>query len=139
MDIPKIRIVNGKKEIFDPVRKIFIAYTSEEFVRQCTILMLNSKLNVPFSLMGVEKQIKVNNLSRRPDIVAFSPQGEVSIIVECKAPSVNIDEKTLNQIIDYNLSLHANYLILTNGISMYCINCKSVPPDFVSIDQVQYL
>ena len=121
------------------MRKIFIAYTSEEFVRQCTILMLNSKLNVPFSLMGVEKQIKVNNLSRRPDIVAFSPQGEVSIIVECKAPSVNIDEKTLNQIIDYNLSLHANYLILTNGISMYCINCKSVPPDFVSIDQVQYL
>jgi len=41
------------------------------------------------------------------------------LIVECKAPEVNIDQTTFDQIARYNLELNATYLMVTNGINHY--------------------
>ena len=70
---------------------------------------------------ALEKQLTINNLKKRSDILIFNTDGKPEIIVECKAPSIKITQNTFDQIARYNLKLRANYLILTNGLEhFYC-------------------
>ena len=60
-------------------------------------------------------------MTKRTDIIVFDRKGEVEIIVECKAPQIEIDQDTFDQIARYNLALQAKYLIVTNGLQhFYC-------------------
>jgi hypothetical protein len=109
----------GKTEILDRIRKKYVACTDEEKVRQMTILYLNETLNVPMSSIAVETALKVNGLSKRTDLVVCNAQCKPALIVECKAPSVKIDQAVFEQIARYNLTLQVNYLMVTNGIEQY--------------------
>jgi len=75
---------------------------------------------VPPGLIAIEKQIKVNRLARRCDIVVFRQAGKPIMIVECKSPQVNIGKEALGQALRYNLALNIDYLVLTNGLAHYC-------------------
>lgn len=114
MDIKTRIAANGKKEIFDPIRRRYVACTPEEEVRQTYLLYLINILKVPKIAISVEKEILYNQLSRRYDIVVFS-KGECLLMVECKAPSVKLSQDTLSQIATYNSVLQAKYIILFNG------------------------
>jgi len=109
-----VRINNGKKEIFDPIRCRFVLCTPEEAVRQTYIRYLIDVLHVPSVAISVEKKITYNNLTRRYDIVVFSKE-KCLLIVECKSPTTKLSEITLQQISVYNSHLHAKYIILFNG------------------------
>ena len=113
-------IEDGKTKVFDPVRKIYCTLTPEEKVRQMTLYYLVEKKNIPAGLIAVEYSIKVNNLPKRCDIVIFNRQAKPIMIVECKAETVSITEKVLDQAIRYYSGLNVNYLLLTNGKTMYC-------------------
>lgn len=115
----KIKTRENKTVIFDIVRKKYVVLTPEEWVRQHVIHFLAEEKKYPLSLMAVEKQVMVNSLTRRTDIVVYNSQGEPSIIVECKASSVNITQETFDQIARYNLSLNADYLFVTNGLNHF--------------------
>ncbi len=115
----KIKTRENKTVIFDIVRKKYVVLTPEEWVRQHVIHFLAEEKKYPLSLMAVEKQVMVNSLTRRTDIVVYNTQGEPSIIVECKAPSVTITQETFDQIARYNLSLDADYLFVTNGLNHF--------------------
>jgi len=110
-----IRIVNGKKEIFDPIRCRYVSYTKEEAVRQAYIRYLIEVLQVPKVAISVEKKVTYNNLSRRYDIVVFS-KDRCILIVECKSPEVKLSEMTLHQISVYNSYFQAKYIVLFNGM-----------------------
>jgi hypothetical protein len=69
--------------------------------------------------MSEEKQVMVNGMSKRYDMIIYHPDGNINLIVECKAPDVKISQGTFDQIARYNLSLDADYLMLTNGMSHY--------------------
>ena len=71
------------------------------------------------SLVNVEKVITLNGLTKRYDIVVYNKNGSIEILVECKAPSVKIDQTTFDQIARYNMVLNANYLMVTNGLEHY--------------------
>ena len=71
------------------------------------------------SLINVEKELKVNDLKKRYDIVVFNTDGSIKLIVECKAPKIKISQDTFDQIARYNLTLNADYLMVTNGINHY--------------------
>lgn len=105
--------------IFDEIRKKFILLTPEEWVRQHTLHYLIQDKNYPKSHINVEKLIKINTLNKRYDIVVFQPNGEIFLLIECKAPEVAISQQTFDQIARYNLTLKAKYLMLTNGINHY--------------------
>jgi hypothetical protein len=75
--------------------------------------------NYPKSYLNVEKLLKINDISKRYDIVVFQPNGTIFLLVECKAPEVNITQKTFDQIAQYNLTLKAQYLMVTNGLNHY--------------------
>ncbi len=112
----------NKVSIFDEIRKKFIVLQPEEWVRQNCIQYLIQIKNYPKSLINVEKEVKVNGLTKRYDIVVYNPDGSIHLIVECKSYKIKIDQSTFDQIARYNLTLKANYLMVTNGINhYYCV------------------
>ena len=113
-------IDDGKTKVFDPIRKIYCTLTPEEEVRQKTLYYLVEIKKYPAGLIAVEYSIKVNNLPKRCDIVVFNKSGLPEMIVECKAESVPITQKVLDQAIRYYSGLNVNYLLLTNGKTMFC-------------------
>jgi hypothetical protein len=111
----------NKRLIFDQLRKKYVVLTPEEWVRQHFVQYLLSEKKYPTSLVAIEKELRMNNLKKRTDILIFNKQGDPQIIVECKAPSVPITQATFDQIARYNLKLHASFLIVTNGLQhFYC-------------------
>ncbi len=117
----KFRIKNSENKlfIFDVIRKKFVVLQPEEWVRQHCIHFLLTEKNYPISLINVEKELKVNDLRKRYDIVIFNPDGSIHVIVECKSHKIKIDQSTFDQIARYNLTLNATYLMVTNGINHY--------------------
>lgn len=109
----------NKPLIFDTIRKKFVVLQPEEWVRQHCVQYLIQVKNYPKSLINVEKELKINTLKKRYDIVVFNPDGGIHLIVECKAHNISIDQSTFDQIARYNLELNATYLMVTNGINHY--------------------
>lgn len=109
----------NKRLIFDDIRKKFVVLQPEEWVRQHCVKYLMDHKNYPLSLINVEKELKVNGLSKRYDIIIFNPDGSIHLIVECKAPKIPINQDAFDQIARYNLTLNASYLMVTNGINHY--------------------
>lgn len=109
----------NKVAIFDEIRKKFILLTPEEWVRQHTVQFLLQDKKFPKSYVNVEKLIKINGLSKRYDVVVFQPNGDIFLLIECKAPEVPISQNTFDQIARYNLVLKAKYLMVTNGLNHY--------------------
>ena len=129
MDLPKLnlpnvvlktKLVEATTQVFDVVRKKYFKLTAEEWVRQHFIHYLNKDKNYPFGLMGVEQMIKYNNLKTRADIVLYNIDGIPNMIVECKAPNMNITQDTFDQIARYNFKLRVKYLVVTNGLQHFC-------------------
>ncbi len=109
-------------KIFDIVRKKYVILSPEEWVRQHMIHFLAFDKKVPLSLTAIEKTVKVNRLQRRFDILVYSKSHIPLLLVECKSPEINIDQRVFDQAARYNLSLGAAYFVLTNGLQSYC--CK---------------
>jgi hypothetical protein len=109
----------NKVAIFDAIRKKFIILTPEEWVRQHVVHYLLEEKKYPKSHINVEKLLKVNDLKKRYDIVVFNPDGSIFILVECKAPEIKISQHTFDQIARYNLTLKAQFLMVTNGHNHY--------------------
>ncbi|KQC34035.1 restriction endonuclease subunit R [Nonlabens sp. YIK11] len=115
------RVKNTEKGrlIFDPIRKKFVQLQPEEWVRQHIIQWLITYKQVPISLINVEKQLIIAGTSKRYDIVVFKPDASIEIIVECKAPSITIDQSVFDQIARYNLAVKSTYLMVSNGMEHY--------------------
>jgi len=115
------RVKNSENRtlIFDDIRKKFVVLTPEEWVRQHVIQFLIQEKNYPLSHINVEKQLTLNGLKKRYDIVVFKSNGELDILVECKAPEITISQTTFDQIAQYNFKLNAKYLMVTNGLTHY--------------------
>ena len=110
----KLQQVQGKDQIFDPFRKAWVILTPEEWVRQNILQYLVQTCNYPNSLIAVEKTIQLGELDKRFDIVVY--KNDIPwMIIECKEARVEIGEKTLQQILQYQQVLNAQYLIITNG------------------------
>lgn len=109
----------NKIAVFDELRKKFIILTPEEWVRQhCTQFLMIEK-EFPKSLINVEKQLKLGKLIKRYDVVVYNSDGSIHLIVECKAPHIKITQNVFDQIAQYNMTLNAEYLMVTNGLSHY--------------------
>ena len=117
-----IKFKEQRKYIFDFIRKKYVLLTPEEWVRQNFLKYLVEEKKYPASLIAVEKEFKLNKLSKRSDVVVYNRLGQPFLIVECKATTVKIDQKVFDQIARYNMKLNVEYLVVTNGLVHYC--CK---------------
>ena len=116
----KIRKTDLGMEIFDPLRRKYVALTPEEWVRQHFVNYLQTEKNYPTSLMANEVSIKLNSLSRRCDTVVYNNQLKPIVIIEYKKSDVTITQQVFDQIARYNSVLRVRYLIVSNGLSHYC-------------------
>jgi hypothetical protein len=106
----------GQMQIFDPVRKKYVALTPEEWVRQHMIHYLEKEKMVPLHMMASERGLSINRMTKRFDLVVYNLSGKPTLIVECKAPTVALSEDVFFQIARYNLALKVNYLLVSNGL-----------------------
>ncbi len=107
-------------KIFDIIRRKYVALTPEEWVRQHLLHYFVEEKKIPASLIGVEKGVKVHGLVRRTDVLVYNKESKKTILAECKAPSVKIDQHVFDQAARYNLSLDVKYFVLTNGLETFC-------------------
>lgn len=112
----------GDMQIFDIVRKKSVDLTPEEWVRQHVIHFLIHHKNYPLSLIGVEKQLKLNHTIKRTDVVVYDSQLKPLLLIECKADSVSLNQSTIDQALRYNLELNVPFLLLTNGLKHVCLH-----------------
>ena len=116
----KLKEEDGKKFIFDEVRRKYLVLTPEEWVRQHFVNYLIEVKNYPQSLISIEKGLALNTLKKRADIVAHDLNGNPLLMVECKAPSIKITQDVFEQIARYNIVFRVPYLVVTNGLDHYC-------------------
>ena len=111
----KTKKENGREFIFDEVRKLWVRLSPEEWVRQNFLQYLIGEKKYPSSWVAVEREMKLGELSKRFDILVFDQDAKPYMMVECKAMQVDLTEKTLDQIVRYNLAMPVPILIVTNG------------------------
>jgi len=123
---PEIRVdKNGKKVIFDILRQRYVALTPEEGVRQGFIHFLINEKHFPPGLLANEVPISLNGTSKRCDSVLYNQHLQPIMIIEYKAPHINITQDVFNQIARYNMVLHVEYLIVTNSKQTYICRINS--------------
>ncbi len=118
----KIAVTDGKKMIFDPLRRKYVALTPEEWVRQHFVHFLIQHKGYPSGLLANEVQLTLNGTRKRCDTVLYDRTRTPRMIIEYKAPTVPITRQVFDQITRYNIALKVDYLIVSNGLEHYC--CK---------------
>lgn len=116
----KITERNGKNVIFDTLRQRYVALTPEEWVRQHFVHFLTEHKEYPKGLLANEVQLSLNGTRKRCDTVLYHKDLSARLIVEYKAPHVEITQAVFDQITRYNMVLKVEYLIVTNGLKHYC-------------------
>lgn len=132
------RTFEGQQQIFDEIRRKFVALTPEEWVRQHFINYLVNDRKYPRGLLAVEHPLVINKVNHRADIVAFNNQSKPLVVVECKAPEVAINQNVIQQISRYNILLKAPILILTNGIVHFCVRIDFEKKTTLTLDSVPF-
>ena len=118
----KIQQQNGKNMIFDPLRRKYVALTPEEWVRQHFVSFLTEHKGYPKGLLANEIQISLNGTKKRCDTVLYDRNLKARMIIEYKAPHVEITQQVFDQITRYNMVLKVDYLMVSNGLRHFC--CK---------------
>lgn len=121
----------GTLQVFDIIRKKFVDATPEEWVRQHIIHYLMIHKEVPASMISIEKQLILNNTKRRTDVVVYNNQLKPLLIIECKAPLINIDQLAINQALRYNMELNVPAIFLSNGIKHIFLKLEAGVPKVV--------
>jgi len=132
----KIKSKENKQYIFDIIRKKDVVLTPEEWVRQHILHFLITIKGYPKSIIAVEKQLTINTLKKRFDILVFNTNGLPKIIIECKAPKVKITQEAFDQIARYNLKLNANYLMVSNGLTHYFCKLDTANERYVFLEDL---
>lgn len=125
----KVRKRGNMQEIFDPLRRKYVALTPEEWVRQHFVHYLVTKKGFPASRIANEAAIKLNKLSRRCDTVVYDKQLNPLMILEFKEPRIEITQHVFDQVARYNSVLRVPYIVVSNGLTHFCYRI-----DFTTLD-----
>lgn len=112
--------IDGKPHVYCLLRRRYLVLTPEEWVRQHVIHLLLTRYAYPAALMRIEGGLRVNRLAKRTDLVVYDRDGAPFLLLECKAPAVPLTRAVVEQALRYNLTLHAPYLAVSNGMEFFC-------------------
>ena len=140
LNLPKygIKIKNdkGHQSIFDVLRRKYVALTPEEWVRQHFVHFLIEHKGYPKALMANEIQLAIGNKKLRCDSVLYDRMLKPRMIIEYKAPTVSITQKVFDQITIYNMLLHVDYLVVSNGIKHYCCRMDYANQKYLFLEDI---
>ena len=132
----KIRKEGNTTKIFDVLRNKFVALTPEEWVRQHFVHFLMNHKGYPKGLLANEMELRIGEKRMRCDTVLYDKQLQPRMIIEYKAPTIQIQQKTFDQIAVYNLLLHADFLIVSNGLQHYCCQMDYVSRSYRFLQEI---
>lgn len=118
----RTRVFNGKEQIFCEWRHRWVRLTPEEWVRQQLLHHLTEQLDYPASRLAVEQAIMVGEAKKRCDAIVYDEALLPLMVIECKAETVPLTQKALDQVITYNRKLNVPYLLLYNGPQTICVH-----------------
>lgn len=113
---------NGRPTVWDVLRRRYVTLTAEEWVRQHFVHFLIHHKGYPRLLMANEVPLSIGDKHLRADSVLYDSELKPRMIIEYKAPSIALSQKVFDQITVYNMLLHVDYLIVSNGRQHIC--CK---------------
>ena len=116
----KLKQNNGSVQIWDAVRRKYVALTPEEWVRQHFIAYLVGSKKYPLGRIGNEISLSLNGRSRRCDTLVYDAEGQPLVLIEYKAPHISVSQKVFEQAVRYNICFRVPYIMLSNDISHYC-------------------
>jgi hypothetical protein len=58
------------------------------------------------------------------------------MIIEYKAPTIQLQQKTFDQISIYNLLLKVDYLIVSNGLQHYCCKMDYTAQRYIFLEDI---
>ena len=126
LNLPSFEIkLSGTPEtpkIFDILRRKYVTLTPEEWVRQHFVHYLIEHKGYPMALLANEVELKAGDKRLRCDSILYNKVVQPRMIIEYKAPTVVLTQRVFDQISAYNLLLHVDYLVVSNGMQHYC--CK---------------
>jgi hypothetical protein len=132
----KITEKGEKRQIFDILRRKYVALTPEEWVRQHFVHFLVEHKGYPKGLLANEVELKVGEKKLRCDTLLYSQELRPRMIIEYKAPTITLQQKTFDQISAYNLLLKVDYLIVSNGLQHYCCKMDYVHQRYLFLEQL---
>jgi hypothetical protein len=132
----KIKKEGANTLVFDPIRNKYLILQPEELVRQLLLQYLIFNKKYPLGKIAVEVGLKVNELQKRCDILLYDSQFKPYMIVECKAPSVMLNDAVFFQAATYNLPLQVPFIMLSNGVSNFCARLDYAQNSFVVVDKI---
>ena len=106
---------DGQPFIFDVIRKKWLLLQDEEWVRQNFINYLLCVMKYPKTLIALEKEIRLGGLKKRFEILVYDTMHRPWMLIECKSQNIEVNHAVFHQILRYNISMPAEYLIITNG------------------------
>ncbi len=131
-----IRTTEGKLSVWDPCRRKEVALEPEEFVRQLLIQYFHHGLGIGYGRMVVERQLK-NYQGNRFDFGIVHTSGNYSLLAECKSFNHKIDDDAMIQLIKYDASVSAKFLLLSNGKKTFIWNRQNPQNTITDLDQLR--
>ncbi|EFL46326.1 type I restriction enzyme HsdR protein N-terminal domain protein [Prevotella disiens FB035-09AN] len=132
----KVKNEDGRRKIFDILRRKYFVITPEEWVRQHFIHFLIDHKGYPVSLLANEVALSVGDKVIRADSILYDKNLSPRMIIEYKAPHIKLTQKVFDQISAYNLLLHVDYLIVSNGIETYICKMDYAQQTYVFLETV---
>ena len=132
----KIADHGGKRMIFDSLRRKYVSLTPEEWVRQHFVNYLTTCLGYPSSLLANEVELQIGQKHLRCDTIVYGRQAEPRMIVEYKAPHITLTQKVFDQISAYNLLLHVDYLVVSNGMQHFCCQMDYENQKYLFLEEI---
>lgn len=102
--------------VFDNIRKTWLLLTGEEWVRQNMVAYLVKTLGYPKEMLALEKEVRVNGLKKRFDILVYDSSHQPWMLVECKEENIRLSEAVLQQLLRYHIAVPVRWMIITNGV-----------------------
>ena len=161
---PHIRREGSRYTILDQLRRRYVSLTPEEWVRQHFVNYLIQEKGYPRTLLANEVELRVGDKKLRCDTLLYKkrsitkgiirqPAAEAHpaastqqansskklyplAIVEYKAPTVSLSQKVFDQITIYNMLLHVDYLVVSNGIKHYCCRMDYENQKYLFLDDI---
>lgn len=116
----KLREQGGQRQIFDFLRRRYVALTPEEWVRQHFVHFLIEHKGYPKGLLANEVELRIGEKKLRCDSLLYNKALQPQMIIEYKAPHIELTQRVFNQITAYNFLLHVDYLVVSNGLQHVC-------------------
>ncbi len=132
----KTKTEDGKRYIWDDIRKKWYVLQPEEFVRQLLVQYLIQDCGYNKNKIQIEKGLVVNGKEKRFDILVYDEDFRPYLLVECKRPEIPVDQKVFDQISVYNIELQVPYLLVSNGLDTYACSINQEEKSYAFLDAI---